>query len=326
MELGRLLDPFKGSDDPNLLVGLDTSDDAGVYRIREDLALVQTVDMITPVCDDPWLFGRVAAANALSDVYAMGGRPLTALNICCFPAEGIPEGVLADILGGARATLAAAGTALLGGHTVRDTELKYGLAITGTIHPRRILTNAAARPGDALVLTKPLGTGVIINAARKDRISWERFLPVLEMMASLNDTASELALAHAAHAATDVTGFGLAGHTLEMARGSGVGIELKASALPLYDGAIEMAEAGVSTAMTPHNRKLAEADLRISGEIPAAMQEILYDPQTSGGLLVALPADRADAFVEALRARGVARSARVGFVRDSNSPLLTVAA
>ena len=326
MELGRLLDPFKGSDDPNLLVGLDTSDDAGVYRVREDLALVQTVDIITPVCDDPVLFGRVAAANALSDVYAMGGRPLTALNICCFPAEGVPEGVLADILRGARDTLAASGTALLGGHTVRDNELKYGLAITGTIHPRRILANAGARPGDALVLTKPLGTGVTVNAARKEKIAPERFAPILEQMATLNDTASELALSHGAHAATDITGFGMAGHTLEVARASGVRIRLSAGALPLYDGALELVAAGVSTAMTPQNRKLAQTDTQVAADVPPDLEALLYDPQTSGGLLIALPAGKADALVDALRARGVPRAVRVGEVLAGSAPLLEVTA
>jgi selenide,water dikinase len=326
VELGRLLDPFKGSDDPNLLVGLDTSDDAGVYRVREDLALVQTVDLITPVCDDPVIFGRVAAANALSDVYAMGGRPLTALNICCFPAEGVPEGVLADILRGAREVLAASGTALLGGHTVRDNELKYGLAVTGTIHPRRILANAGARPGDALVLTKPLGSGVVVNGARKDRITWEKFLPILEQMATLNDTAAELALSHGAHAATDITGFGMAGHTLEVARASGVRMRLWAGALPLYDGALEMVAAGVSTVMTPQNRKLAQTETQVAAEVPADLEALLYDPQTSGGLLISLPAARADALVEALRARGVQRAARVGEVLAGSAPLLEVTA
>lgn len=322
--MGHLLARLPGQDNPNLLVGYDTSDDAGVYRIGENLALVQTVDLITPVCDDARLFGRIAAANALSDIYAMGGRPITALNICCFPAEGVPPGIYAEILTGGLETLGEAGAALLGGHSVRDTELKYGLAVTGMIDPARILRNATATAGCALVLTKPIGTGVIVGAARKDLVPEKRLRHVLDRMATLNDEASRQALAHGAVACTDVTGFGLAGHALEMARGSGVGLRIRMSAVPLYEEAPELIRRGVTTAVTDANRALAGSDIRIAGSIDGPLTTLLFDPQTSGGLLIALPSDRADALVAALRSRGAPDTSLVGEVVSPGGPPLEI--
>ncbi len=324
MELGHLLARFKADDNPDLIVGFDTADDAGVYRIREDLALVQTLDLITPICDDPYLFGQVAAANSLSDVYAMGGRPLTALNICCFPERGVPDGVLAEILRGGHDKILEAGGTLVGGHTVRDPELKYGLSVTGTVNPERVLRNGGAVAGDELVLTKPLGTGVQIQAARKGLVSWERFKPVVEAMARLNAEAVELALEHDATACTDITGFGMAGHTLEMARASGTGIRLRAGSLPLYEGSLDLIEQGVRTGVTESNRSMAGKDIRFRGEIPEPLRSLFFDPQTSGGLLIAVPSGRGSDLASALRTRGMAEAAVVGEVLSSGVPLLDV--
>ncbi len=325
MDLGRILSGLKGGSHPDLLVGFDTSDDAGVYRIGEDLALVQTLDIITPVCDDPRLFGRIAAANALSDVYAMGGTPLTAMNICCFPAEGVPPGIYEQILEGSHEAIVEAGATLVGGHTVRDAELKYGLSVTGTVSPARILRNGGASPGDAIVISKPIGTGVLINGARKDRVPADRFAAALKGMARLNAAAARAALAHGATACTDVTGFGLAGHALEMARAGGLLLRMQAADLPFYDGARALVEAGVGTAMTSSNRTMAGQACTFAPGVDETTRSLFFDPQTSGGLLVAVPADRAGALVEALRAGGDVAAARVGEVAARGTPGLEVA-
>ncbi len=275
---------------------------------------MQTVDPITPVCDDPYVFGEVAAANALSDVYAMGGRPLTALNICCFPGSGVPEGIFEAILAGARDKAKEAGATIVGGHTVKDTELKYGLAVTGTIDPSRILRNSTARPGDALILTKPIGTGVIINAARKDRAPADLFQLALERMSRLNASAANAALAADASACTDITGFGLSGHALEVARASGVGIRLRFDDVPRYDGSIELIEAGVSTVMTDQNRKMAAGRMTFPADLPESHRTLLFDPQTSGGLLIAVAAARAGDLVAALREADAPEAAVIGDV------------
>jgi selenide,water dikinase len=265
------------------------------------------------VCDDPYRFGRVAAANSLSDVYAMGGRPLFALNLCCFPGDGIPDGVLAGILAGAAATLAEAGAALLGGHTVRDRELKFGLAVVGEADPARLLTNAGALPGQRLLLTKPLGTGVLINACRRGRIAAAELEPALLQMERLNAAAAALALAHRVTAATDVTGFGLAGHALGMARASRVGMRIVAGRLPVLDGFFRLAAGGVSTGSTRANRDAAAEQLADRSGLDAADRQVLFDPQTSGGLLLATPPDAAPALLAALLAAGH-QAAEVGEV------------
>lgn len=272
-----------------------------------------TADFITPVCDDPRRFGRVAAANALSDVYAMGGVPLFALNLCCFPEAEVPDGVFAAILEGAAAALGEAGAALLGGHTVRDPELKFGLAVIGEAARDRLLTNAGARAGDRLVLTKPLGTGVLINAFKFDKLDEAGLEPALREMERLNAVASRLALAHGAAAATDVTGFGLAGHALSMARASGVGLRVELARLPVHDGFYRLAASGVSTGCTDANaRNVAEALADLAG-LNAVQREVLFDPQTSGGLLLTLPPASAPALLEALAASGH-RAAEIGEV------------
>ncbi len=299
--------------DERILVGAATGDDAGVFRFG-DRALVATADFITPVCDDPRRFGRVAAANALSDVYAMGGRPLFALNLCCFPElEGEGAAALAGILGGAAEALVEAGAALLGGHSVRDPELKFGLSVVGEADPERLLTNAGARPGDRLLLTKPLGTGILINAFKVDKLDEAGLEPALREMERLNDVASRLALEHGVHAATDVTGFGLAGHALGMARASEAALRFAFARLPVHAEVYRLIQAGVTTGCTVANEENVAAVLTDRAGLDRVRREVLFDPQTSGGLLLAVPPESADALLAALLASGHA-AAEVGEV------------
>jgi selenide,water dikinase len=298
--------------DERILVGPETADDAGVYRLGSH-ALVATTDFITPVCDDPRRFGRVAACNSLSDVYAMGGRPLFALNLCCFPESDVPEGVLGSILQGAAEALADAGAVLLGGHSVRDEELKFGLAVVGEADPDRLLTNAGAREGDRLLLTKPLGTGVLINAFKFDKLDADGLEPALCEMERLNSDASRLALEHGAHAATDITGFGLTGHALGMAKASGVGVRITFARLPVYDDFYRLARAGVSTGCTKANEANVAAALTDRAGLDKLQREALFDPQTSGGLLLSVPPDMAAPLLDALLASGH-RAAEIGEV------------
>lgn len=300
------------SRDERILVGPDTGDDAGVYLL-DGHALVATADFITPVCDDPRLFGRVAAANSLSDVYAMGGQPLFALNLCCFPDGDVPDGVLGAILEGAAEAIVEAGAVLLGGHSVRDPELKFGLAVIGQADPGRLLTNAGAREGHRLLLTKPLGTGVLINAFKADKLDEAGLAPALREMGRLNGEAARLALAHGVTGATDITGFGLAGHALGMARASGVGIRIAFERLPVHDGFYRLAKAGVTTGCTVANEDNARAVFTDHAGLDALQREVLFDPQTSGGLLLSTPAGSAPALLEALLASGH-RAAEIGEV------------
>lgn len=304
-----------------VLVGAGTGDDAGVYQLG-DLTLVATADFIPPVCDDPFRFGRVAAANALSDVWAMGGRPLFALNLCTIPGDA-PKGILAEILRGGAEQLVAAGTALIGGHTVRDREPKYGMAVVGVADPARLLTNAGARPGDRLVLTKPLGTGVLINAFKADRIDEAGLEPALAEMERLNAEAARLALELGARAATDVTGFGLLGHAWNLARNSGVTLRIRFEALPVHAGFYDLVRQGVSTGCTRTNRDDVSPWLTLPAGLAAEQQELLADPQTSGGLLVPLPADRARQYLDALLASGH-QAAEIGEVVAGPAALVIV--
>jgi selenide,water dikinase len=281
--------------DPRLLVGSGTSDDAAVFRLSDDVALVQTIDFFTPVVDDPYDFGRIAAANALSDVYAMGGTPLTALNVVAFPLERLGGDVLREILRGGLDVVTAAGASVVGGHSIDDPEPKYGLAVTGAVHPDRILANAGARPGDALVLTKPLGVGAITTALKRGAAGAAEALPAaVATMVALNAGASEAALAAGAHAATDVTGFGLLGHAHHLGRESGVAIELDAAAIPVLEGAEALlrGEDAVSGG-SRRNRDWAESFTAVASSVPAWRHRLASDATTSGGLLVALPPDRA---------------------------------
>jgi selenide,water dikinase len=298
--------------DARVLVGPETSDDAGVF-LHDGVALVATADFITPVCDDAARFGRIAAANALSDVYAMGGRPLFALNLCCFPGMGVPTEALQGILTGAAATLRRAGAALLGGHSVTDAELKFGLAVVGVADPERLLTNATARAGDRLLLTKPLGTGVLINAFKADKLDAAGLEPALVEMERLNDVACALALQHGAHAATDITGFGLAGHALEIARASRVGLRIAFGSLPVHAGFYDLAARGVTTGCTGPNRRHVAPLLEDRVGLSDAQRDLLHDPQTSGGLLLAVPEASAAPLLAELGRAGH-RAAEVGEV------------
>ena len=302
--------------DPNLLVGFDTSDDAGVYRLSADQALVQTVDFFTPMVDDPFTFGRIAATNALSDVYAMGGRALTALALVCFPQDG-ETSVLAAILRGGLSVMEEAGCLVVGGHSVRDAEIKFGYAVTGLVHPEHVLTNTGARPGDALVFTKALGTGVITTALKQGKAEPAWVEAAIGSMTTLNKRASEVLAGFAVHAATDVTGFGLLGHARELAFGSGVRLHIDTAALHVIPGARQAIELGCIPAGLHSNREFAEC---VAEGAPAdnVLRQLIYDPQTAGGLLLAVPAAQASNLVVALHEAGYPHAAEIG--RASEGP------
>jgi len=311
-------------DDPNLLVGAEHFSDAGVYRLADGLAIVQSVDFFPPLVDDPFLFGQIAAANSLSDLYAMGARPVTAMNIVGFPDKDAPLEILQRILAGGAERIIAAGAVIVGGHSVRDTEIKYGMAVTGIIDPKKMMTNAAARPGDVLVLTKPLGTGFITTANRAGKCPEDTLKAACASMARLNKDASEHAVALGAKAATDITGFGLAGHALEMALASDVTIELTLERLPLLPGVEVLAKKGHHTRANATNRAHAESSLSLVECEKNSRVEFLFDPQTSGGLLVAIDAPHADELVARCRAAGLTDAAIVGHVIEKSEHALVV--
>ena len=287
------------------MVGWETSDDAGVIRVREDLALIQTVDFFTPMVNDPKDFGRIAAANALSDVYAMGGRPLTAMNLVCFPRDHLPKEVLREILQGGLEKVHEAGALLVGGHSVDDPELKYGLSVTGLVHPDRVITNAGARPGDRLILTKPLGTGILATAIKARMLSPEAEREAVHWMSALNLDAAEVMQEVGAHACTDITGFGLLGHALEMAVASQVEIHLVVSRVPILPDALDMARMGMIPAATFANRNFCARSMSVEEGVDPVILDCLADAQTSGGLLMAVPPDRIEALHHGLEQRGV---------------------
>lgn len=280
--------------DPNLLVGFDTSDDAAVYRVDEHTALIQTVDFFPPMVDDPYLFGQVAAANALSDVYAMGGTPKLAMNLLCFPSDLLSkEDVLAILRGGADKAREA-GAVLCGGHTIEDGEPKYGLCVTGFVHPDRVLTNAAAQTGDALILTKPLGSGILSTAAKAGLLPEHQVDLLMATMTTLNAAAAKAMEKYTVHACTDITGFGLIGHATEMARGSGKTIRLFADRLPLMEGVLQQAQDGIVPGGAYRNREYLSRTTEIGPAVSTALSDICFDPQTSGGLLISLPMPEAE--------------------------------
>jgi len=287
-DLSDVLAPLDIRADPNLLVSLKTSDDAGVYRIADNLALVDTVDFFPPMVDDPFHFGQIAAANALSDVYAMGARPVTALNLVGFPVDGLAPDVLGEILKGGLSKLDEAGVALVGGHSIVDREVKYGLAVTGLIDPDKVITNAGAEAGDALVLTKPIGVGIINTAVKRGAADGAMVDAAIASMTHLNRRAAELMPEFGVHACTDVTGFGLLGHALEMARASGVSLEIDSAGISVIPGASDLCARGVTPGGLENNRRSFSDAVQFSPEVPATVQDLLYDPQTSGGLLMAL--------------------------------------
>lgn len=316
--LARLLDGLPVHADSNLLVGFDKSDDAAVYRVSDELALVQTVDFFPPIADDPFLFGQIAAVNALSDVYAMGGEPRIALNLLCVP-KSMPDSAVHDLLRGGYSKVYEAGAVIAGGHSILDEEPKYGLCVTGFVHPNRILTNAGAQPGDVLFLTKPLGAGILTTAAKADLCPPDVLKAVYARMTTLNRAARDAMVQFRVHACTDVTGFGLLGHALEMAQGSGVQIKLNVSALPIPSEALELARMGILPEGMYRNRKYAEPFV-MAGNIPLEIQDALYDPQTSGGLLIAVDPNDADALAETMQ-KTVPDACRIGTVSEySNGP------
>ena len=297
--------------DPNLLLGIGTDDDAAIYRLSDELALVQTVDVFTPIVDDPYEFGLIAAANALSDVYAKGGRPLLALNIAGFPRK-LPLDILAEILRGGADKAAEAGVMIVGGHSIDDPEPKYGLAVTGLVHPAKFVRNAGARPGDALYLTKPLGIGVITTGIKQEKTPPEVAAEAVRVMGILNRAASEAMMQVGVHAATDVTGYGLLGHLHEMVAASGVGARISADAVPVIDGARALAGQGAVAGGTARNLEWLADKVHWAPEIDEVTRILLADAQTSGGLLIAVARERAQALESALHARGVETIARIG--------------
>jgi len=304
---------------PNVLIGFDTADDAGVYRLTDELALVQTIDFFTPIVDDPFTFGAIAAANALSDVYAMGGRPVSALSVVAFPGNGDID-VLTDIMRGGLEKMREAGCAVVGGHSVNDPEIKFGYAVTGLIHPGRIKANSGARAGDALVFTKALGTGVIGTALKRGLAGEESVRAATASMLKLNREACEAMLRFEVHGCTDVTGFGMIGHAREMAVASGVTLEIEAASVPLLPGALDAVRAGAIPGGLRNNRDFASCAVQAADGIDPSLLELLYDPQTSGGLLIALPEPDAGTLTDIL-----CDAVRVGRVtpRD-NKPLVLI--
>lgn len=295
---------------PDLIVGTETSDDAGVFRLRKDLAIVNTVDFFTPIVDDPYVFGQIAAANALSDIYAMGAEPRTALNIVGFPKGTLDLAVLCEILRGGAERVRRAGAVVVGGHSIVDEELKYGLAVTGVVHPDRVIRNVGVRVGDALVLTKPLGTGIVATALKRRRAPRASVRTAVASMIALNRAAARVMRRFPVHACSDVTGFGLLGHALEMAQPSGVTIVLDSASLPVLPGAARLAALGLLTGGCRRNRAYLDDKMAIDPSVGEALLEVALDPQTSGGLLIAVPRSSAPRLVRALRAGGV-RAARV---------------
>ena len=296
-----------------MIVGTETSDDAGVFRLRSDLAIVNTVDFFTPIVDDPYTFGQIAATNALSDIYAMGAEPRTALNIVCFPKGKMDIQVLGEVLKGGAEKVREAGAVVIGGHSIIDEEIKYGMAITGVIHPDKVIRNVGVQEGDALVLTKALGTGIISTALKKGKASKESIQAAVASMITLNNTASKIMRDYPVHACSDITGYGLLGHALEMASGSSVTFILESSKLPILHRAPRLAEKGYLTGGCKRNREYLQDKITFDKSIREGLIEVAFDPQTSGGLLIALAQKHASKLVEELQANGVKAATVIGY-------------
>jgi selenide,water dikinase len=309
--------------DPNLIVGIETADDAGVYRLSDTLALVQTVDFFTPIVDDPFDYGRISALNSINDVWAMGGTPLTALAVTCFPKKGVDFRVLGEIMRGGLQVLTENGVSLLGGHSVDNQQIMFGYAVTGVIDPARVVTNRCARPGDVLLLTKPVGTGVVSTGIKFGKAGEEVTRASLETMLLSGREAARLMTEAGASAATDVTGFALLGHAWEMARGSGVTLEIDSASVPLIKGALELAAAGMLTSGDKSNRAYVGEDVTLGGGVGRALASLLFDPQTAGGLLISVAAGRAQDLLASLRER-YPDAALIGRVVERGPHLITV--
>ena len=312
--LAKMLEGFRTHSDPRLIVGYDKSDDASVYVLDDSTALIQTTDFFPPIVDDPYLYGRIAATNALSDVYAMGGEPKLALNILC-AAEGMAEETIREILRGGYDAAYEAGAIITGGHTIRGAEPIYGLAVSGFVHPEKVLTNSNAKPGDVLILTKPLGVGILTTGAKADMVEKQVMDRIYAQMATLNKTARDIMVQFPVHSCTDVTGFSLLGHSYEMAQGSNCTIHLQADKVPYHPEALELASMGLVPAGAYRNREYAQAGVAVRGKVSRAVEDIFYDPQTSGGLLFALPAQEAEACLAMLK-QAIPQAAIVGYVTE----------
>ncbi len=310
--------------DPNLLVGIDTSDDAGIYRVSDELALIQTVDYFTPIVDDPYMFGQIAAANALSDVYAMGGEPKTVLNIVGFPVKKLGPDMLAEILKGAAEKVKEAGAIIVGGHSIDDQEPKFGMAVTGYVHPEKFFRNVGAKPGDALVLTKPIGVGILTTGIKRGVVTPEQEEKVIETMATLNKKAAEALEGFEIHAVTDVTGFGLLGHACEMAKGSTVSMTITYDDVPVLDGTYNLADKGIIPGGSKSNYEWLKDDVEFASSITESSQYILCDAITSGGLLVSLPKEEAKAYVQKLHEQNITTAQIIGEVNEFNKKSLYV--
>jgi len=322
--LDSVLGKLARQHDPNVLVGFDTADDAGVYQIAPELALVQTVDFFTPIVDDPYVFGQIAATNALSDVYAMGGRPLSSLALVCFPENGDPR-ILEEMLVGGLSKMVEANCTVIGGHSIRDEEIKLGYAVTGMVHPQKVLTNNAARAGDRLIFTKPIGTGVISTAIKRDRADLAWIRAAVRSMTMLNKAACEVLTSgqFSVHSITDVTGFGLLGHAREMAIGSDVSLRFFASQVPLLPGALECVRAGNVPGGLKSNRQFAEGCVEADAKVPEELLTLLYDPQTAGGLLIAVGDEDTDKLLARLQQAGV-EAVLIGEAVGRQKPLIAV--
>jgi len=291
---------------------MESLDDAGVYLLSDDLAIIQTVDFFTPIVDDPYIFGQIATANALSDVYTMGGRPLTAMNIVCFPTQSLDINILKDILRGGLDKMTEAQVVLIGGHSIDDTELKYGLSVTGTVHPKKLITNSGAKPGDKLILTKPLGTGIINTAVKAGAANDSTVAKVTQSMATLNTKAAMLMLETGVSACTDITGFGLLGHAIQLAQSSQVGIDIDTTSIPRFSEADDFARQGFCPGGLHRNRDFYSPSIKFADKIPVHMQDILFDPQTSGGLLISLSGNRAKPLLDRLHQADIKEAALIG--------------
>lgn len=312
-------------DDANLIVGIETNDDAGVYKLNEEQAIVQTADFFTPVVDDPYSFGMIAAANALSDIYAMGAKPVTAMNLVAFPIKELDQSILAQILQGGYDKIREAGAILLGGHSIDDKEPKYGLSVTGIVHPQQVLSNAKAQAGDYLVLTKPLGIGIITTGIKRGFVSVEDEQEAIRVMAELNKSASEAAIEANVNSLTDITGFGLLGHLHEMMKGSGVQALLQAQKVPVLEAAWDCLKKKAIPGGSLANREYLADKVLFDSDVPEESQLVLCDAQTSGGLLISVPAEHLEVLLESLRARKTIASAVIGRVESGEPGLIKVA-
>jgi selenide,water dikinase len=311
-------------EDPNVIVGLDAIDDAGVYRLSDSLALIQTIDYFTPIVDDPHIFGQIAAANALSDIYAMGGKPLTAMNVVCFPSTTMDLSILREMLEGGLATLRVAQVVLIGGHSVEDAELKYGLSVTGTIHPDNVIAKGNVKPGDKLILTKPLGTGIINTAIKAKMASETAIAKVTQSMITLNKDASEIMQKIGVNACTDITGFGLLGHACEMLQAGAVGMVMHSASIPLFHEAEQYARKGLVPGGTHRNKNFRAHQIEFAPALPPETSDILFDPQTSGGLLIAVAEAKAAQLLGKLREAGIKEAAIIGDVVSGHNSKIVV--